>query len=88
MAKVLVDLKMPIEYVESWFTNRNGELERAFEPLANSARLCQIEDAEFDINTTSLAWVECNADVNVNDYYYDKSDSTIKLIPHASKPSE
>ena len=87
MAKALIDLNCEVWYVSGYVTVDN-ENKPVSDPLSNSARVCQIEDVEFDINTDSLRWVDCNTSVNVDDYYYDTSDSTIKLIPNATPSSE
>ena len=84
MAKALIDLNCKVWYTQSYYTNNAGVQKKLDELLDNSARICQIEDSEFDINTTSLLWVDCDDSVDIHTYYYDKSSSTIKLIPHAS----
>lgn len=90
--KALVSLnENNIEYTSSWtnYVDPDDGTTRQIgvvSILPNAARIVQIQENQFDVHS-DLIWVECNTSVNVKDYYYDKSDSTIKLIPHVSQPS-
>lgn len=89
--KALIDLTCYCERIDSYpeqteygHTRRNANWIR----IPNSARICQIEEEEFDINPTNLLWVECNTSVDCHNWYYDKSDSTIKQIVNETPPAE
>ena len=89
--KALIETITPVKRITSWTTvTVDGETKNkpVLEEIANSARIVQIEETEFDVNPTNLLWVDCSASITQPDYYYDKSDSTIKAINHVAPPSE
>jgi hypothetical protein len=49
------------------------------EPRANGYRVAQVDEAAFPVADT-LFWVECSDDIVADQYYYDPSDQTIKVL--------
>lgn len=41
-------------------------------------RVAQVADAEFEVNTTNLMWVDCNDEVEADSWWYRISDGAIK----------
>lgn len=90
--KALIDLQSKNFYrITGWTTGTNIANETidipTYELIPNSKRICQIEENEFEVCPDSLLWVDCNASVTTQDYYYDTSDSTIKQIVNADPPA-
>jgi hypothetical protein len=90
--KALIEINTPVQHISGWDTEIVDEVttinHKIIENIPNSARICQIEESEFEVCPEVLLWVECNASVTTQDYYYDTSDSTIKPIVNAEEPTE
>jgi len=87
--KALIELNKSVQQITRWDTETIDGVSRHFsiwEDIPNSARIAQIEENEFEVAPDVLQWVDCNASVTMNDYYYDTSDSTIKAIVNAAQP--
>ena len=89
--KALIDLQSTdLLRIASWTTKTVDGVDTHYpvkEVIPNSARICQIEENEFEVNPTALLWVDCNTSINTSAYYYDTSDSTIKQLVNADYPS-
>jgi len=66
--------------------NGNTRYDSITEPMASTAwRIAEVAENEFEV-APDLFWVDCNSSVKANQYYYDSTDSTIKLIDNAPLP--
>tara|TARA_R100000664_G_C2705982_1_gene104546 strand:- start:477 stop:743 length:267 start_codon:yes stop_codon:yes gene_type:complete len=82
--KALIETITPVKRITSWTTETvygQDQNVPVKEDIANSARIVQMEENEFEVHS-NLIWVDCDSSINCLDYYYDKSDSTIKPINH------
>jgi hypothetical protein len=50
------------------------------EPIETGYRVAQVSEQSFDV-TPQLFWVDCADDIVADMYWYDPTDSTIKLVP-------
>lgn len=88
--KALIETNVAVQQITSYDTETIEGVVTHFpirQDIPNSARICQVEENQFEVCTDVLLWVDCNASVTTNDYYYDTSDSTIKPIVNADKPA-
>lgn len=97
MPKALISSNESVQHISSWeqvyvtdgetpITDSTPQIwEPVFTDIANSQRVAQVEDNEFEVHP-SLFWVDCNSSVTSEGYYYDSSDSTIKPITNATQP--
>ena len=71
----------PVEVlcVASW---QGGE--PVMQPISNSARVCQVEAAPFDV-AAPCTWVECPDGVTADVHYYNVDTQTFHLIEHAPR---
>ena len=87
MPKALINPADFVYKIVSWETYDGGTNFRPTrEIIENSHCITQIEDTEHEV-ASPLHWVTCNADVTVESFYFDSSDSTIKPINHATDPN-
>ena len=56
-----------------------------YEPIPNSAILCDFTEVEFDV-APPLFWIDCEERLDPFFYYYDLISKTIKYIDHAEIP--
>jgi len=89
--KALIDPNSTVERISAWTnptTDSDGitHYTPTLEEITNGQRICEIKDTEFQV-ANPLFWVECNSSVTMQDYFYDGSDSTIKLINNEPFPS-
>jgi len=86
MAYALIDTKGNVSRISSWVHEAARNIYKPeLEILEGKHTISQIEDNTFEI-ASPLHWVECNASVTCDDYYYDPSDSTIKPKNDAAQP--
>jgi len=87
--KALVSTEEKALYISSYTSQGSGE-DITYIPvqseLEDSYRITQVADAEFPVHPSNL-WIDCGDNVNPQEYYYQPSSSTIKLIPNASIPA-
>ena len=50
-------------------------------------RVAEVHETGFEV-AEPLFWVDCADDVVADQFYYDPSDSTIKLVPIRPRPQE
>jgi hypothetical protein len=80
MRKALIDTQASVQHIVSW-SGQNA----VYETYPNSARVCQVADAPFEVYQT-LIWVDCADDVVQDEYYYDKETQVINPIENAPAP--
>jgi inosine-uridine nucleoside N-ribohydrolase len=80
MKKALCDTTTSVQYISSWSGNTP-----VYETYPNSARVCEVADAEFPVYQT-LIWVDCADDVVADQYYYDTEAQTINPVENAPQP--
>jgi hypothetical protein len=80
MKKALCDTNTSVQYISSW---QDGNA--VYETYPNSARVCEVADAEFPVYQT-LIWVDCADDVVADQYYYDTEAQTINPVENAPQP--
>jgi hypothetical protein len=87
MAKALIAKNERVRRINSWVTVTNEDGSTFKQPdedyIDGAYRIAQISETEFAVHS-DLFWVECNSSVTEYQYYYDSSDSTIKLINNAT----
>ena len=91
MPKALISSNESVTHITGWTeipTDKPNQTQQAptVEVIPNSYRIAEIEDTTFDVNP-ALFWVDCNSAVDTMNYYYDSSDSTIKVIVNVPEPS-
>jgi len=90
--KALIDPGGTCEYISSWTseTDSDGIVTNTptFSKVSNGQRVAEVKDATFEV-ASPLFWVDCSDSVVADEWYYDTSDSTIKLISslNATEPS-
>jgi hypothetical protein len=57
------------------------------QPVETGYRVAEVADATFEV-APPLFWVECADDVVADQFWYDPSDDTIKLIPEPPEPEQ
>jgi hypothetical protein len=88
MKKALCDTQTSVQYIVSWVEIPDTDPKQynaIYETYPNSARVCEVADAEFPVYQT-LVWVDCADDVVADQYYYDKESKTIKPVENAEQP--
>lgn len=80
MKKALCDTTTSVQYIVSW-VDKNP----IFETYPNSARVCEVADAEFPVYKT-LIWVDCADDVVADQYWYNKETQTFSPVENAPMP--
>lgn len=86
MAYALIDPKCDVSRISSWTHEAARNIHKPeLELLEGKHNITQIEDNTFEV-ASPLHWVECNASVTCDDYYYDPSDSTIKAKNNVAEP--
>jgi hypothetical protein len=80
--KALIDPRVSVQYVASWSGN---PLKPVYETYPNSARVCQVEDNEFDV-AEPLFWVDCDPSVVADQYWYDTISGEINPIVNVPYP--
>lgn len=85
--KALISPNETVKYVSAWeASDVDGIYNGVMLDISNGQRIVEVSETEFQVSDP-LFWVDCNNAVNTNEYYYDASDSTIKLIS-SLEPSE
>ena len=80
--KALIDPREAVSHVVNW---TGDPLKPVYETYPNSARVCQVEDNEFDV-AEPLFWIDCDSSVVADQFYYDTQQSVILPIVNAPKP--
>ena len=80
MKKALCDTTNSVQHIVSWVGSSP-----VYETYPNSARVCEVADAEFPVYQT-LIWVDCADDIVADQYYYDKEAQTINPVENAPEP--
>jgi len=83
MKKALIDTQTAITHIVSW--GEEPDPLPVYETYPNSGRVCEVVDTPFEVHP-SLVWVDCADDIVADQYWYDFSDATIKLIENAPAP--
>jgi len=82
-----------IYYVTSWTEIPNTtptSYSSNIDLLSNAQRICQVEEDSnvFEVNPNGFKWVDCSNDCKADLWYFDTSDNTCKVVPHATYPGE
>lgn len=85
MAYALIDPFCQATRITSWTPTPTNSFFPEREVLEGKHCISQIENATFEV-ASPFHWVECNASVDCEDYYYDPIDSTIKALNHEPAP--
>jgi hypothetical protein len=91
MPKALISSNEVVQHISGWKTVLTEEpgvelTNPIYTDIPNSNRIAEIEENTFEVNS-ALFWVDCNSSVTTDSYYYDSSDSTIKIIVNEPEPS-
>lgn len=86
--KALISPNEKVKYINSWTEDPddNTIYIASYAELENAQRVVEVHANEFDV-APPLFWTDCDASIVAEDYYYDTTDSTIKLIPNVAKPT-
>lgn len=80
--KALIDPSASARYIASW---TGTPLKPVYETYPNSARICEVVDTEFDV-AAPLFWVDCDASVIADQFYYDTQQTIIFPVVNEPKP--
>ena len=73
--KALIHLTQPVSHVIAW----DGK-KPVMELYANSARVCDVAQQEFEVAPEELIWVDCADNVMADYYWYDTVAKTVNPI--------
>jgi len=82
--KALISPNETMKYI-SEYQFSDGENISVLMDIPNGQRIVEVAENQFEV-ADPLFWVDCNSSVNTNEYYYDPSDSAIKLISDLEPP--
>ena len=82
--KSLIDPNSSVSHVVSWTDTK--PYKPVSETYPNSARVCEVQETEFDV-APPLFWVDCANDVVADQFYYDTVTQTINLVVNAPYPT-
>lgn len=88
MKKALIDTTASVQHIASWEEipdTTPTQYNAVYETYPNSARVCEVADAEFPVYQT-LIWVDCEDNVVADQYYYDTETQTINFVENVPKP--
>ena len=88
--KALISPNDTVRYISGWYSGQLGSKIVWFPTLSvleNANRVCEVKENEFEV-APPMHWVDCANDVTADNYYYDTTDSTIKVIPNVPEPVE
>lgn len=80
--KALIDPRASVSYVSSWAGN---PLKPVFSTYPNSARICEVEDAAFEV-APPLFWIDCDDTVIADQFWYDTVSGVISPVVNEPKP--
>lgn len=81
--KALIDPTRQTYFISSWSNTKPYKPVYAIQP--DSAMVCQIEEQEFAV-AEPLFWVNCSAEINSADYYFNTVTQTCDLIVNTPMP--
>ena len=85
--QAIIDPRNKVLYISSWDETTPNSPTPIFSPIANSARVCQVEsEATFNI-AAPLFWTSCSDDVVADRFYYQTNTSTFLVISNAPLPT-
>lgn len=76
--KALVSPNETVKYI-SEYQLIDGKHISVLMDISNGQKIVEVSENQFEV-ADPLFWIDCNSSVNATEYYYDTSDSTIKLI--------
>jgi hypothetical protein len=82
--KALIDPQTSVKHIVSWTDTE--PYKPVFETYLDSARVCEVEETQFDV-ATPLFWVNCADNVVADEFYFDTSNQTIKPIVNVPYPT-
>jgi hypothetical protein len=84
--KALISPNESVKYISEWTaTDIVGQYLPVYSDIPNGQRIPEVSENQFDV-AGPLFWVDCGDNVVADQYYYDTSDSTIKLISDLESP--
>ena len=85
--QAIIDPRNKVLYISSWDETTPNSPTPIFSPIANSARVCQVEsEATFNI-AAPLFWTSCSDDVVADQFYYQTNTSTFLVVSNAPFPT-
>jgi hypothetical protein len=85
--QAIIDPRHKAIYISSWDETTPSSPTPIFSPIANSARVCQVEsEATFNI-AAPLFWTSCTDDVVADRFYYQTNTSTFLVVSDAPLPT-
>lgn len=86
--KALIQPNQNIHYIASWTQDPDDPTRYAasYGVIENVGRVAQVEANEFEV-ASPLFWVDCDASAVTDEWYYDPSDLTVKIIPNVAEPT-
>ena len=82
--KSLIDPNSSVRHIVSWTATK--PYKPVFETYPDSARVCQVQETEFEV-AQPLFWVDCADNVVVDQFYYDTANQVINPIIDAPFPT-
>lgn len=82
--KSLIDPNTSVQHIVSWTDTK--PYKPVYETYLNSARVCEVEEVEFDV-APPLFWVDCADDVVADQFYYDTVNLIINPVVNAPFPT-
>jgi hypothetical protein len=85
--QAIIDPRKKVLYISSWDETTPSSPKAIFSPIANSARVCQVEsEVTFNISAP-LFWTSCTDDVVADQFYYQTNTSTFLVVSNAPFPT-
>jgi hypothetical protein len=83
MKNALIDPTTSVQFIAAWTSST--PYKPIIETYANSARVCEVSDASFDV-APPLFWVECSDNVVADQWYYDTVTAQLNPVVNAPFP--
>lgn len=83
MKSALIDPTTSVQFIAAWMPSM--PYKPIIETYANSARVCEVSDAPFDV-AQPLFWVPCAEDVVADQWYYDTVTAQLNPVVNAPYP--
>jgi hypothetical protein len=82
--KSLIDPNASVQHIISWTDTK--PYKPVYEAYPNSARVCEVQETEFDVSPP-LFWIDCADDVVADQFYYDTTNQTINPVVNVPSPA-
>lgn len=85
MKKALINPNQNAYHIVSWTLEKDGKYTPVRQMYENGFYVCEVCDNEFPV-CEPIFWTDCDDDIVAYEYYFDSTDSLIKIIEDAPIP--